>query len=84
MAVLMVGASSPHLPRMAGVGLGLAVTLMGVILIVFDKRLTRALNAFYGELPGKFQYPRWFVCVLGVIFVTFGVALMALSAALGH
>jgi hypothetical protein len=80
----MATASSHQLPRFAGVEVGIAVLLVGVALMLFHERLTRAFNALYAELPGKFQYPRWFVRTLGVIFTTVGVAVVVASAAPGH
>jgi hypothetical protein len=80
----MATASSQHLPRLAGLGAGLVVMLVGVALMLFHERLTRAFNALYAELPGKFQYPRWFVRTLGALFTTFGVALLVASAVLGR
>ncbi len=81
----MVGSSSvQHLPRLAGMAVGFAVVLGGLLVLAFHARLTRAFNAFYAELPGKFRYPRWFIRLLGYIFTAFGLAVVIVSAAVGH
>ena len=81
----MARASSvQHLPRMGGMALGLAVVLGGLLVVAFHARLTRAFNAFYAEMPGKFKYPPWFIRVMGWIFTAFGLAIVGVSAALGR
>jgi len=85
MAVLMVGSTSvQHLPRLAGMAVGFAVVLGGVLVVTFHARLTRAFNAFYAEMPGRFRYPPWFVRLLGYVFTAFGLGVVIVSAAVGH
>ncbi len=69
---------------MGGMALGLAVVLGGLLVVAFHARLTRAFNAFYAEMPGKFKYPPWFIRVMGWIFTAFGLAIVGVSAALGR
>lgn len=62
---------------------GFAVAVAGVVFIVTSRYLTPGLNRLYASLPGRFQYPRWFVPLFGTVLVVFGLVVAAISLAFG-
>lgn len=35
-------------------------------------------------MPGKFHYPPWYIRLFGFIFIAFGLAVVIVSAVVGH
>jgi hypothetical protein len=77
MAVALILASAIAAPpKIIGVLAGAAVVMLGIIMVVGAERLTRAFNAAYRELPGKFHYPHWYIRASGIFAVVFGVVVI--------
>lgn len=68
-----------HLPKALGIGVGLAVIVLGGVILAFSGLVSRALNALYAQLPGKFRYNRWFVRTIGVVVAMFGMVLLIVT-----
>jgi hypothetical protein len=70
------------LAKLGAVGMGLAVVLLGVLIVHFGDAITTVLNKSYKRLPGKFQYPAWYSGVFGRIVIGFGVLVAVAGGAL--
>jgi hypothetical protein len=56
----------------------------GIALFLVRSGMTDALNRLYRGLPGRFQYPPWFITVFAAVVVVFGAAVAILSALFGR
>ena len=68
--------------KLAAVGVGVGIALVGVVIWLFGSHVTTGLNRIYGKLPGRFQYPRWWHRLLGGFLIAFGVLILSVGAAL--
>ena len=67
--------------KLAAVGVGFGIALIGLAIWLFGKYLTGGLNKLYAALPGRFQYPTWWPRAVGGFFIAFGVLILAVGAA---
>jgi len=82
---MIAGATSNELSPVVAAIVGFGVATVGALLVVASGPLRTGLNKLYGSLPGRFQYPRWFVPLCGAFLVIFGllVAGIGLAASVG-
>jgi hypothetical protein len=73
-----------YVPRFLGFLVGLAIVGVGVALITFRAPLTTGLNRLYAALPGRFQYPHWWVAFFGSLVCGFGSVIAILSVLFGR
>jgi hypothetical protein len=76
------GTTAP--PRLLVIAIGLVVVAVGAAQIKFRRPVTLALNRLYAQLPGKWQYPRWWLPAVGAFFVLGGALTLALGLAVGR
>lgn len=76
------GTTAP--PRLLVIAIGLVVVAVGVAQIKFRRPVTLALNRLYAQLPGKWQYPRWWLPAVGAFFVLMGALTVAVGLAVGR
>jgi hypothetical protein len=68
-------------PLRLPVAISLVLTTVGLLTYWFHAPITEGLNSVYRVMPGRFQYPRGYVRVIGGILAIFGL-LGALAAAI--
>lgn len=68
--------------KLAAVGVGFGVGLIGVVIWLYGRYLTVGMNKLYAALPGRFRYPNWWHRAVGGFFIAFGVLILAVGAAL--
>ena len=59
--------------------IGAAVVLAGVALWIASGPITRSLNKLYAALPGRFQYPHWWVRMIAALFFVFGLVTIGIA-----
>lgn len=65
--------------KVAAIGLGVGIVLIGAIGWIFGGHVTNALNVMYAKLPGHFQYPHNWHKLLGGMFIGFGLLIVVVG-----
>jgi uncharacterized BrkB/YihY/UPF0761 family membrane protein len=64
--------------------IGAGVVLAGLALWIASGPITRSLNKLYAALPGRFQYPDWWVKMIAAFFFVFGLVMIGIAILAGR
>lgn len=65
--------------KLAAIGVGAGIVLVGAIGWIFGGHVTTALNVTYAKLPGHFQYPPNWHKLIGGMLIGFGLLIVVVG-----